>query len=345
MALPTSTRAWRRTEDGKSLELVTDSLPQSLQPNEVLVKIHAVSLNFRDVAMLHDRYLVSVIDRGVPCSDAAATVLAVGSAVKEFKPDDYVSTTWVADYELGERSGAMGGDIDGTLREYAVFTEDYLTLAPAHLSVEEVSTISCAGNTAWTSLDLQKKFKVKTALLEGTGGVSMFSLMICLGAGITPIITSSSDEKLDRIKALAPEGKVLGINYRKVPDWDEEAKRLTNGRGVDVVVNNVGEASVEKCINALRPVAGTVSLVGFLGGVLDPTKKPSFVVPLMSKSARVQGIAVGSKEDQQELCAFLSEKKVSLKPIIDKVFDFKDAVEAFDYLYSGAHTGKVVIKL
>ncbi|KAM3087019.1 hypothetical protein ACMFMF_000950 [Clarireedia jacksonii] len=288
MALPTSTRAWRRTQDGKSLELVTDSLPQSLQPHEVLVQIHAVSLNFRDAAMLHGRYPRPVISQGVPCSDAAATVLAVGSAVTEFKPNDYVSTIEGMNYELGERSSAIGGNIDGTLREYAVFSEDYLTLAPGHLSVEEVATICCAGNTAWTSLDLNQKFKINTALLEGTGGVSMFALMICLGAGITPIITSSSDEKLDRIKALAPEGKVLGINYRKFPDWDEEVKKLTDGRGVDVIVNNVGETSLTKCINALRPVGGTISLVGFLGGTLDATKKPDCVMPLLMKVARLQ---------------------------------------------------------
>lgn len=293
MSLPTTSRAFRRTKDGKDIELVEEALPKSLQPTEVLIKVHAVSLNFRDVAMLNGRYPVKVIDQGIPCSDAAATVVAVGSSVDAFKEGDYVAPSFQLDYITGhEKNGkrsALGGDTDGVLREYAIFDQKVLTTVPDHLSFEEAATICCAGTTAWTSLDFDKKTKVESALMQGTGGVSLFALLICVAAGIKPIITSSSDEKLDKVKALgAKEGDVLGINYRTHPDWDEEAKKLTNGLGVDVVVNNVGVTAMEKSFNALRNFGGTISVVGFLGGNADPDKMPDCVMPLLAKSAKTQ---------------------------------------------------------
>ncbi|KAI4733788.1 alcohol dehydrogenase [Aureobasidium sp. EXF-12298] len=339
MSLPTSTRAFRRTSDGKGIELVSEPVPQKLQPTEVLLKIHAVSLNFRDVGMLHNRYPIPVIPHGVPCSDASATIISVGSSVTEFAEGDSVAPTF-RETRSGEIQ-ALGGDVDGVLREYAVFDQCDVIKIPNYLTHEEASTIPCAGVTAWTALDFDKKKQGKSALMQGTGVVSIFATLLCVAAGMATIITSSSDEKLKKCRDLS-QG-VQGINYRTNRDWSEEAKKLTHGKGVDVVVNNVGITSMEQCFNALARY-GTISLVGFLGGV-DEAKMPDCFTPVLMKAARVQGIFVGTRDDQQDLCAFLEAKKVSLKPLVDKVFSFEESADAFEYLYSRAHTGKVVITI
>ena len=288
MSLPTTARVFRRNMDNNDIAQTIEDLPKELKPTEVLIQIHAVSLNFRDVAMLHNRYPAPSIPGGIPCSDAGATVVAVGSSVADFKKGDNVSPTfrWTTDDGVMR---ALGGDFEGVLRDYAVFESDALVKNPAFLSHEEASIIPCAGTTAWTSLvqdDWKKAKLVKTALMEGTGGVSLFSLLICLGAGITPIITSSSDEKLDGLKKFAKEGKdIQTINYRKNPDWAEEALKLTNGEGVDVIVNNVGTSSFDQNIKALKRF-GVISLVGFLGGT--PEQMPDVVMEVLKKSARLQ---------------------------------------------------------
>lgn len=286
-------RVYRRTVDGSSIILTEEPLRRDLRPTEALIKIHAVSLNFRDVAMLDGRYPVKVIPQGVPCSDAAATVIEVGSSVTLVKPGDYVTPSFMTNFVTGTEKhrnlSALGGDVDGVLREYAVFDQKILTKVPKHLSFEEAATIACAGVTAWTALDMNKATKVESALMQGTGGVSLFALLICLAAGISPIITSSSDAKLELVKALGTNDRpVLCINYRTTPDWDEEAIKLTNGLGVDVVVNNVGITSMERSFNALCATGGTVSLVGILGGQPDEGKMPDCVMPLMMKNAKAQ---------------------------------------------------------
>jgi NADPH:quinone reductase-like Zn-dependent oxidoreductase len=293
MTLPTTHRVYRRTSDGKSIELLEEPLSHDLKPNQALIKIHAVSLNYRDIAMLNGTYPVEVINQGVPCSDAAATVVAVGSTVEKVKVGDYVTPSFQTNFVTGTEKhavySALGGDIDGVLREYAVFDVDILTKVPEHLSYEEASTIACAGVTAWTSLDMGRSLKADSALMQGTGGVSMFALVICVAAGITPIMTSSSDEKLEQVKRLGSrENPVLGINYSTHPDWDVEAMKLTDGLGVDVVVNNVGYSAMEKSINALVRRQGTISLVGFLGGMPEQKDMPDTVIPLMKKQAKMQ---------------------------------------------------------
>jgi NADPH:quinone reductase-like Zn-dependent oxidoreductase len=293
MTLPTTNRVYRRTSDGKSIELLEDPLSQDLKPNQALIKIHAVSLNYRDIAMLSGQYPVEVIKQGVPCSDAAATVVAVGSAVNNFKIGDYVTPSFQTNFVTGTEKhagmSALGGNVDGVLREYAVFDVDVLTKVPEHLSYEEASTIACAGVTAWTALDMGRSLRADSALMQGTGGVSMFALVLCVAAGITPIMTSSSDEKLKEVKKLgSQENPVLGINYSTHPDWDIEAKKLTDGLGVDIVVNNVGYSAMEKSINVLVRRQGTISLVGFLGGMPDQKDMPDCVIPLMKKSGRMQ---------------------------------------------------------
>lgn len=291
MSLPATNRTYRRTADGKSIELLEEPLSQNIAPNEALIKIHAVSLNFRDIAMISGRYPVEVIKQGVPCSDAAATVVAVGSEVTKVKVGDYVTPSFQTNYITGTEKhstlSALGGDVDGVLREYAVFNADVLTEVPEHLSHEEAATIACAGVTAWNALDMERKLKADSALMQGAGGVSMFALILSIAAGIKPIITSSSDAKLEEIKKLgSEENPVIGINYSTHPDWDVEARKLTDGLGVDIVVDNVGATTIDKSINVLVNRGGTVSMVGFLGGM--PDANPDCFIPVMKKTAKLQ---------------------------------------------------------
>ncbi|KAG9498436.1 hypothetical protein J7337_009241 [Fusarium musae] len=364
MPRPETYRAFRRTTGDlpRTIELSTESIPRELGRNDVLIKIHAVSLNFRDVAMLNGRYPMEAEERGIPCSDAAAEVVAIGSAVREFSTRDHVSVI----FDLNNMTGyedkshySLGSDTAGVLREYAIYQDKHLVHLPKYLPWEEAATITCAGVTAWNSLDgLTTGSKARSALLQGlifingrsmiltseigTGGVSMFALLICVAAGIQPIITSSSDEKLQAIKKLGSQ--VHGINYKTTRDQASEVSRLTDSQGVDFVVNNTGPASIPQDISFLRQRGGTVSLVGFLDGT-GGDWQPAAIMALMGKSARIKGIATGSKDDYLSLNRFLEENKVSLAPLVDRIFSFEESPAAFDYLYSGKHVGKVVIKI
>ncbi|KAJ6512302.1 hypothetical protein DFH09DRAFT_1374279 [Mycena vulgaris] len=355
-AIPETYHAFRRTAGAAPLtaEKTTEKIPTPLAPNDVLIRIHAVSLNFRDVAMLHPgRYPSVVQERGIAASDCAAEVVAVGDAAARdfgFKPGERVAPIFFLDYVTGEEDhleegrGSLGGNTPGVLTEYAVFEAKHLVRLPK-MSWEEASTIACAGVTAWKALDMPAPALKgnKTALLQGTGGVSMFALLICLAGDIHPIVTSSSDAKLAEICKLAPQGKISTINYKTHPNWAAEAKRLTGGKGVDYVINIAGPSSLGQDTDALAH-QGTVSLVGYLEG-LEGDPPASMFLTVLRKRAKIQGISVGSKADFQNLNNWLDEKGVKLTPVIGKVFAFNDSKAAFDYLYSGTHVGKVVIKI
>ncbi|KAI9372357.1 alcohol dehydrogenase [Aspergillus egyptiacus] len=343
MATPTTTKAFRRTQDGTTIELTHEPIP-ALAPTQVLLRIHAVSLNYRDVAMLHGKYPVPVKERGIPASDCAAEVIAVGSAVTDFVRGDRVAPIFDLKNITGteDEMEALGGDVDGVLREYAVFEQEVLVPLPGGISWEEAACITCAGTTAWKALGMPRSSG--TALLQGTGGVSMFALLICLAAGIRPIITSSSDEKLETARSLGEPGVVQTINYRTHTNWAEQAKILTNGRGVDVVIDNVGPTAIPQSLDSLAR-RGLVSLVGFLGG-FAVSEQPDVLGPLLLKNAVMKGILPGSKSEQQDLCNFLEERKVPLRPLLDnRVFDFEESEAAFQYLNAGKHMGKVVIRV
>ncbi|KAK4235179.1 hypothetical protein C8A03DRAFT_18046 [Achaetomium macrosporum] len=349
MPIPETYKAFRRTTGNfpRTIIPTTEQLPRKLGSHDVLLKIRTVSLNYRDPLMLRGLYPASVIDRGIPCSDAAAEVAAIGSAVKDFAIGDRVSVTIDLSNLTGdedEPAVALGSDADGVLREYAIFEDRYLVHLPKHLSWEEASTITVAGVTAWNALDGLKAANARSALLQGTGGVSVFALQICLAAGIRPIITSSSDKKLEQIRRLSSD--IGTINYKTLHGQAQasEVKRLTDGKGVDIVLNNIGPSSIPENISFLRQRGGLVSLVGFLAGT-NGDWEPSAVMALIFKSATLKGILGGSKQDYVNLNRFLEEKKVSLAPLVDRVFAFDEAPAAFDYLYSGSHVGKVVIKV
>ncbi|KAH7386733.1 chaperonin 10-like protein [Phaeosphaeria sp. MPI-PUGE-AT-0046c] len=348
MSHPTTYAAYRRTTGDlpNFIEPCKEALPKELGKHDVLIKIHAVSLNYRDVGILIGNYPAPTKEGGIPTSDAAGEVVGMGSDVSTFAIGDRVAPiTGVGKYEGRDDSDAapLGTAADGVLGEYGVFNYRHLVHLPKHMSWEEGSMLPCAALTAWTALDgLAHVPEKASALFQGTGGVSVMALLISVAAGIKPIITSSSDEKLSSLQKLHPE--VCGLNYKTVTDQSAEVKRLTDGRGVDFVINNTGPQSLIEDIGLLCDSRGTVSIVGFLQG-FNADWDPKSIMTLMTKGAKVKGIQVGSKAEFLAMNRFLEEKKVRFTPALDRVFKFGDSKEAFDYLRSGKHTGKVVIKL
>ncbi|KAF3046207.1 hypothetical protein E8E11_009006 [Didymella keratinophila] len=354
MSYPSTYSAWRRSGlKGTKEQPLTiyrthdERLPSALNPNDILIKIRAISLNYREIAMLIGTYPADIVNKGIPCSDAAAEVIATGSSVSQFSKGDRVcpNTSIGSTYEGGSDgfSVGFGTNAEGVLREYTVVDEKHLVKIPRHMSWEEASTLPCAGVTAWNALDGLKNIPEGAyALLQGTGGVSMFALILCLSAGIRPIITSSSDDKIAAIKKLSP--LIQGFNYKMITDQYAEVQRLTNKRGVHFVINNTGPKSLMEDISFLCERGGTVSMVGFLAG-FDADWAPGQIMSLMSKSAKLKGIAMGTKNDFEEMNRYLEEKKVHFNPLlVDEPFAFADADKAYARLESGKFHGKIVIK-
>ena len=300
---------------------------------EVLVRMRASSVNYRDP--------VTVEDPGprVPNSDGAGEVVAVGPGVTEFAPGDRVAgcffRRWV-DGPITARAmaSALGGALDGVLAEEVVFPADGVVRIPDHLSYEQAATLPCAGLTAWHALVEKGGVKAgETVLLLGTGGVSIFALQFAAMHGARAIVTSSSDKKLDRARAL---GAWETINYRQTPDWETRVRELTDGEGVDHVVEVGGAGTLEKSVASAR-VGGHVALIGILtGGVMNP-------VGIMRGSLRLSGIYVGSRA----MCTAMNDAIAAntLEPVIDHVVAFEDARQAYHDMRAAGHFGKIVISV
>lgn len=325
--------------DAYALKLVESAAP-SPGPGQVRVGVRASSLNYRDLITLRNmagRKVAGV----VPLSDGAGEVLEVGPGVTRWRPGDRVAASffqsWVGGrFELSHHKHDLGGSLDGLLTEEAVFSEEGLVRLPDHLSFEEGATLPCAGLTAWYAMTTRGGFRAGESLLAlGTGGVSVFALQFAVALGGTAIVTSSSDAKLERAKAL---GATHVINYRTTPDWDKEVWRLTDGKGVDHVIEVGGPGTLEKSMNSVGG-GGHIALIGVLTGFGAPQ---AGLFPLLARNTRVSGIYVGSRTDFEAMNAFLAEKE--LHPVIDRVFPFEEAKEAFATLESGDHFGKVVIR-
>ncbi|KAF2845562.1 NAD(P)-binding protein [Plenodomus tracheiphilus IPT5] len=347
MSYPSTYSAWRRTTGPKpnTIERTFDeTLPSKLDPYDVVVKIRAVSLNYREHAMLIGTYPVpNIVEHGVPASDASAEVVAVGSEVSRWKAGDRVVPVATQSEMDPENDVGLGSTAQGVLREYAVFHEKTLLRLPDNLSWEEGATLACAGLTAWVALDNLKHVpKGAAALLQGTGGVSLFALALCLSAGIRPIITSSSDDKIAQLCKFHPD--IRGLNYKTVKDQEAEIKRLTEGRGVDFVINNTGVKSIPEDISFLAPRHGTISLVGFLAG-FDADWEHVKLMGLMNKSAKLKGVAMGSYRDFAEMNKYIEDHKLNFGGLIDRTISYEKATEAFELLASGKFTGKIVIKI
>ena len=314
---------------------------QSPQPGagEILVGIRASSINYRDLSTIEDPVPRGVSYPLIPNSDGAGEVIAVGAGVTRFKTGDRVAGCFFQNWLDGRISAAamasaMGGAIDGVLAEEVVLNEAGAVHIPAHMSFEEAATLPCAGLTAWNCLVEQASLKAgNTALFLGTGGVSIFGLQIAKMMGARAIVTSSSDNKLERAKDLGADAL---INYRQTPDWEAKVLELTNGTGVDVTIETGGGGTLEKTIEATR-IGGTISLIGVLtGGTINPTT-------VMRKSIRLQGVYVGNRRMFEDMNAAFTQNRIH--PLIDRVFDFEDARSAFQAMRVAGHFGKLVVKV
>lgn len=314
-------------------------------PGQVRVRLRAASLNYRDLSIATGRYAGGATDRDlIPLSDGAGEVEAVGEGVTRFEPGDRVVNTFSqvpTDAPPSAERAALGAPLDGTLAEYRVFHENGLVKAPANLSLEEAATLPCAAMTAWHALfgagtPLRPG---QTVLTLGTGGVSSFALLFAKAAGARVIITSSRDEKLERMRA---QGADATINYERTPDWHEAVLEWTDGCGADCIVEVGGAGTLECSLQAVAP-EGKIGLIGVLSG-MDQNPNP---YPLMRRRSHLHGIYVGAID--RPLASFEAMNAAieanDITPIIDRVFSFEEATEAYRYQQSGDHVGKVVISI
>ena len=308
---------------------------------EVLVKFHAVSLNYRDLMFVRGVYNPKARLPAVPFSDGSGEVVAVGADVKKCKVGDRVcpifTQAWLeGSLSIEKRRTTLGaGDLDGVLREYGTFDENGLIDIPDHLSFEEGATLPCAAVTAWNALVVSGNLKAgQTVLTLGTGGVSVFALQFAKMHCARVIVASSSDKKIEKAKDLGADET---INYRKTPDWDKQVLSLTNRIGVDHVVEVGGAGTLSKSLNAVR-IGGHVAVIGVLAGRGDFDPRS-----ILMKAVRMQGILVGSRWMFENMNKAIVSNR--LKPVIDKTFSFQEVSEALRYMESGSHFGKIVVSL
>ena len=351
-------RAYEIQQDGEGLDrlrLVERPDPKA-GPGRAVVRLRAASLNYRDQPMVKGGYHTPAAGAFIPLSDGAGEVIAVGEGVTRVKPGDRVCPTFFQVWVDGRPPpgfGALGGPRDGVLAEQAVFHEDGLVKIPDWMSFEEAACLPCAALTAWNALFMAgKPLKAgQTVLIQGTGGVSIFALQFARAAGARVIATSSSDAKIERLKEMGAEAC---INYRTTPDWENEVQRLTGGvegpgrdgkptvagGGVDVVVEVGGAGTLARSYAALG-WAGKISQIGVMTqaenlAALNP-------ISLAFKSGSVHGIMVGSRAMFEDMLQAMTVN--AIKPLVDKVFAFEDAREAYETAIAGDFFGKVVVRI
>ena len=324
----------------EAIERVERPMPEA-HAGQVLIRWHAWSLNYRDLLIVNGLYPVATgAQRLIPVCDGAGEIVEVGQGVTRFAKGDRVVTSFFQGWIDGPLTypamgTALGGAIDGVLAEYSALSEQGGVKIPESLSSEAAATLPCAGVTAWHALIESGKLQAgQTVLALGTGGVSIAALQIAKARGARVILTSSSDEKLARARSL---GADVGINYAKTPDWEEEVLRVTGDAGADHVLETGGAGTFPKSMKALA-IHGQVNIIGVLTGLQNNID----LGPVLVKTARVQGIYVGSRAMLERLIAEVADKRIA--PVIDKIFPFDQAVEAFRYLSSAQHLGKVVIR-
>lgn len=322
------------------LRLRDEAAPQP-QRGEVLVRIRAVSLNFRDLAMLRGRYPRKCVPGHVPVSDAAGEVVAVGEGVRAWKVGDRVMGAFHPRWFGGEmpstiQTDSYGAESDGWLCELKAVSQEAVVAMPAGLSFEEASTLPCAGLTAWTALTGSTPIRAgHTVLVQGSGGVSIFALQLARAVGATVIATTSSDAKGEQLRVL---GAAHVVNYAQDAAWGKSVRALSGGRGVDRVVEVGGPGTIAQSLRAVA-VGGEIASIGFLS-----TENPGIdFFQLKTSGAGFRNITVGDRAGLMELSRAVAAG--GLKPIIDRIFDFEDAKAAFSHLESGAHMGKVVIRV
>lgn len=312
-------------------------LTERLEPvpahGQVVVKMRAASLNYRDLSVIRGAYGRGLALPRIPLSDGAGEVTALGPGVTRWAVGDRVAGIFMQKWIYGpiddsKSASALGGAIDGVLAEYVAFDQEGLVRIPDHLSFEEAATLPCAAVTVWHCLEGIKAGE--TLLTLGTGGVSIFAVQFAKIMGADVVATSSSDAKLERLRAM---GVSTLINYKNTPEWDKAVREYARA-GVDRVIEVGGAGTLGRSIKAVR-TGGTIALVGVLtGGEINPT-------PLLMRTIRLQGVYVGSRDMFEAMNRMISLHR--LRPVIDRVFPFAEARDAYRHLESGAHFGKVVI--
>lgn len=324
----------------ENLKLTNRDKPSIINGNDVLIKMKATSLNYRDYLVVTGKYNPKFKLPFVPLSDGAGEILEIGSTVSDFKVGDRVilqfAPKWLdgdASYEQSRYT--LGGPLDGTLMEEKVYPDYALVKIPEYMSYEEAATLPCAALTSWSSLVTYGRiFPGDTVVVLGTGGVSIFALQIAKFHGAKVIVTSGSDDKLEQAKSL---GADYAINYKTTSDWGKKVKEITK-TGADHIIEVGGAGTLEQSIKAIRPF-GQISLIGILAGGANDLN----LLPVLMNNIKLQGILVGSKAGLAAMCKAFDFHQT--KPVIDRVFDFQDSVQAIEYLKTGNHFGKIVISL
>ena len=320
---------------------LTERPEPKLGPGQVVMKVKAASLNYRDLMTVKGQYNPKQPLPLIPLSDGVGEVVDIGSGVTRVKTGDRVAGIFAQKWLAGTPSRAelrstLGGPLDGMLAEYAVLAEDGVVHVPAHLTDEEAATLPCAGVTAWSALVTDGEIKAgDTVLVQGTGGVSLFALQFAKLAGARIIITSSSDAKLERAQKL---GASACVNYKSTPNWEKRVRELTDGNGVDHVVEVGGAGTFVKSLSAMR-IGGHIAVIGVLSG----TATSLDLIPILMQKLRVGGIMVGSRETFETMNRTISLHQ--LRPVVDRVFSMAEAKEAFRYMESGSHFGKICIRM
>lgn len=323
----------------EGLQLTEKEKPVA-QRSEILVKMKAVSLNYRDLRIVAGKYFGGTVDADtIPLSDGSGEVIAIGEGVTRFNPGDRVVGTFFRNWidgppSLQSRPALGAPPADGVLAEFVSFHEDDAVHIPANLSYEEAATLPCAGVTAWHALMVAGR-TIKagdTVLTLGTGGVSTQALLFSHAAGARVIATSSSDEKLQKMKSL---GASVLINYKKTPEWQKEVMEATNNRGADCVVEVGGAGTLSRSMQSLA-MAGKIGLIGVL--TREGDTNPHILMP---KGGSLHGIFVGNRSMFEQMNRAIEVNDIH--PVIDKSFHFDDALQAYSYLQSQSHVGKVVI--
>lgn len=308
---------------------------------EVVVQVHACSLNFRDLMTVLGTYNPKLHLPRIPLSDGAGVVHSVGEGVTQWKPGDRVAGIFMQNWIDGPPSaakykGALGGDIDGVGAEYVALSEQGLVRIPDYLSFEQAATLPCAAVTAWSALTKAIPItRDSTVLIQGTGGVSIFALQLAKTMGARVLGTSSNDEKLERAKAL---GLDAGVNYKTTPDWAQWALDQTGGEGVDLVVEVGGAGTYVQALKATK-IGGAVTQIGILTQGQDPAP----IIPILHKQLRWQGIYVGSRADFESMNLVLDRSKI--EPVIDRVFPAAELSKALQTMESASHFGKLVVTM
>jgi NADPH:quinone reductase-like Zn-dependent oxidoreductase len=321
------------------LRLCERAMP-SVRDGEILIKIEAASLNYRDLAILDQKFMPHLNLPYVPCSDCSGQVVKVGGGVTRFKEGDRVIPVYTQGWYSGKptqqqrTTKTLGAPLSGVLQEYIVVPEQEAVIAAATLTAKECATLPIAALTAWNALEQGGIKSGDTVLVQGTGGVALFALQFAKMAGAKVILTSSSDEKLSQAKQL---GADVGINYKTHSNWGALAKEATGGRGVDIVIETTGY-TLSESLSAVC-FGGFVGVIGFVGGHEATISVKSLLGPFI----RMQGIAVGSRLQFEAMVRAIDYH--GIKPVIDSSFLLKNAADAFRHLKSGKHVGKIVIEI